>query len=286
MAYYEGESLKDKIDRGPMPLAQAIDFATQVAQGLAKVHAKGIVHRDIKPANIMVTNEGTAKICDFGIAKLASMIGFSKMGTTIGTPAYISPEQARGKEVDHRSDIWSLGVLLYEMLTGKLPFREKNEQALMYAILHEEPEPITASRPEAPVSLQQVVAKAMAKDPQQRYLNLEAMLRDLRSLQKELQPETMPASFREKPQSFLYTGAAILMILMLAGAILLWQQKNNVARPGGKKASEDVAAFKRNRIAVLPFANISSAAGDEFLADGMTDELISTLSRNQACPCA
>jgi len=146
MAYYEGETLEQKIEYGPLKLEEAIDIAIQVTEGLQEAHKKGIVHRDIKSANITVVTRGQVKIMDFGLAKLAGQAKLTEAGTTLGTAAYMSPEQTRGGEVDHRTDIWSLGVVLYEMVTGQLPFKGKYEQAVMYSILNEDPEAITALR--------------------------------------------------------------------------------------------------------------------------------------------
>ncbi|UCF78856.1 MAG: protein kinase [Candidatus Eiseniibacteriota bacterium] len=188
MACYEGEGLKDRIKRGPLPLKEALEVAAQIAGGLSKAHGKGIFHRDIKPGNIILTSDGIAKILDFGLAKLEGRTVITREGTTLGTAAYMSPEQARGEGVDHRSDIWSLGVVLYEMLAGRPPFRSEYQQALVYSILNETPPPLTSLRPEVSWSLEQIILRATAKDPQERYHSAEEMLRDLRKVAEQLEP--------------------------------------------------------------------------------------------------
>ncbi len=176
MAYYDGETIKAKIARGPLPVSEALDYAVQAALGLSKAHAEGIIHRDIKPANIMVTRDGVVKIVDFGLAKMASQTQLTKAGTTLGTVSYMSPEQTQGEEVDARTDVWSLGVVLYELLTGKPPFRGDYEAAVIYSILHEAPEPISAVRPDVPEELAQVVLQCLDQDRDHRLESAEALI--------------------------------------------------------------------------------------------------------------
>ncbi len=178
MAFYDGETLKKKIAAGPQPVDRAIDIAAQVVQGLARAHEAGITHRDIKPANLMVTNRGEVKIVDFGLAKMAH-VDLTKPGSTLGTAAYMSPEQARGEPVDYRTDIWALGVVLYEMLAGQLPFRGEYEAAVAYSILNEEPKMITGLRADVPPELESVVNKCLEKMRENRYQNANELLVDL-----------------------------------------------------------------------------------------------------------
>jgi hypothetical protein len=184
MAYYEGETLEEKVTKGPLEVEEAIDIATQVAEGLAKAHQKDVVHRDIKPANIIITSEGVAKILDFGLAKLAGRSKLTRSGTTVGTAAYMSPEQIKGEEVDQRTDIWSFGVALYEVVAGQLPFRGEYEQAVMYSILNEEPEPLNLLRADIPKELTDVVERSMNKDLGKRYSTAVDLLADLENFQK------------------------------------------------------------------------------------------------------
>ncbi len=186
MGYVEGKSLRDKIASGPLNVDKAIDIAIQIAEGLREAHEKGIVHRDIKSGNIMVTGKGQAKIMDFGLAKMTKGQFTNKKRTTLGTAAYMSPEQARGEEVDQRTDIWSLGVVLYEMISGQLPFRGEYEQAIIYSILNEEPQPVTDLRPGLPQGIERILDKALAKDSDKRYQQAAGILADLKASAEEL----------------------------------------------------------------------------------------------------
>ena len=182
MDCYIGETLSQIIDRGPLKTNTAIDITVQIATGLKKAHDSGIVHRDIKPANIILTNDGIVKIVDFGLAKLRGRVRLTKEGVSVGTVEYMSPEQVRGEEVDQRTDIWSLGVVLYEILAGHLPFKSEYEQATIYSILNEEPRPIVESRPDILAELEQIVTRMLQKNRDVRYQNISQVIADLHEL--------------------------------------------------------------------------------------------------------
>jgi len=184
MACIEGQSVKDKIAERPLKLQETLDIAIQTAQGLQVAHEKDIVHRDIKGANLMVTPQGQVKIMDFGLAQFAEQSRLIKTATMLGTPAYMSPEQAQRLPTDRRTDIWSLGVVIYEMVTGRLPFEGEREAAVAYSIVHEEPEPMTAQRVDVPVELDRIVGKAMAKSPDERYQHVDELLVDVKALKR------------------------------------------------------------------------------------------------------
>ncbi len=220
MDLYEGETLKKKIDRGPLKIEEAIETAIQIAQGLAKAHEHGIVHRDIKPANILVTSDGVPKIVDFGLAKLSGRTMLTKTSSTIGTAAYMSPEQARGEPTDQRTDIWSLGVLLYGMISGKRPFDAEYENALLYSILNAEPEPITGLRSGVPMQLESIIGKCMAKAREKRYQHTDELIVDLRGIHPA-SASLPPTSYRatvvrpRRTRTLVFLAVAALIIVAI-----------------------------------------------------------------------
>ena len=179
MAFYDGETLLKRLQRGPLPVDEAVDIAVQIAQGLAKAHEAGIVHRDIKPANVMVTKDGLVKILDFGIAKLVGQTGPTRTGTTLGTVAYMAPEQISGGMVDQQSDLWSLGAVLYEMLTGRQAFQGDHEFAAINAILNRDPQPVRSLRQDVSGALEHVLKRSLAKRREERYPSMAEVLKDL-----------------------------------------------------------------------------------------------------------
>ncbi len=186
MAYVEGETLEERIARGPLPIKEALDIGQQIAKGLEGAHEKGIVHRDIKPANILVAQDGQVTIMDFGLARLTEASRLTKADTTVGTVAYMSPEQAQGGEVDHRSDLWALGCAIYEMIAGARPFKGAYDQALLYEIVQQEPEPLTGVRAGVPMELEFIVGKCLAKDASDRYQSAKEIAVDLRTLAEKM----------------------------------------------------------------------------------------------------
>jgi serine/threonine protein kinase len=190
MPCVKGQSLKEKIAAGPLSVEEALDIAGQVAEGLKEAHERGIVHRDIKPANIMLTEKGQAKIMDFGLAKLTAAADVTQTLGIMGTIAYMSPEQARGEAVDHRTDIWSFGATMYEILTGTLPFGPKPEQTLIFSILNDAPEPPSRLRKDIPRPVDQLVLKTLEKDKLRRFQNMAELLKDLKAAR--LSGVTMP----------------------------------------------------------------------------------------------
>lgn len=178
MPFYEGETLKQRINKSPMAAADVLSIATHVGEGLDAAHNEGILHRDIKPANIMLTNDGGVKILDFGVAKISGVEN-TNTGAALGTVAYMSPEQIQGHRVDRRADVWSLGVILYEMFVGRRPFKGKYTHEIMYSVLHDEAELVSSQLPEAPALLDEIILSALNRDLEKRYQTVSELLKDL-----------------------------------------------------------------------------------------------------------
>jgi serine/threonine-protein kinase len=268
MDCYEGETLRQKIERGPLKLDEACDLALQIGQGLAEAHQHGIVHRDVKPANILITKSGVAKILDFGLAKLAGQTRLTKAGSTLGTVAYMSLEQARGEEADSRTDIWSLGVVLYEMVTGQRPFKGDYDNAVMYSILNAEPEAVTGLRSGVPMELERIANKCLEKSPAERYQHVDDLLADLRSIKRRLETGERPskAGFpkRLKRRALIrYGGVAVVLVAVILGVVYFFLPTREVF----------------DSIAVLPLENLSGDPSQEYFSDGMTDALITELQK-------
>jgi serine/threonine protein kinase/tetratricopeptide (TPR) repeat protein len=280
MGYYEGKTVEEKTKQGPLEIDEALDITIQVAQGLDKAHKKKIIHRDIKSANIIVTTDGVVKIVDFGIAKLAGQTRVTKDGTSLGTASYMSPEQTLGKEVDNRTDIWSLGVVLYEMLTGLTPFQGDYEQAVVYSIMNEEPKPLTGLRTGISMELERIVNKSLAKDPNERYQRLDELIIDLKHVKKEpekektktqVPPPLPPTSVDikpvwKKPIPIAITASAIIVII--AGLLIFGGKTDGPASRLGDKS-----------IAILPFKVIGDSKEEEYFSDGMHDDILSQVAK-------
>ena len=225
MEYVEGKSLAEKIEEGPLELEEALEISVQVAEGLQEAHKKGIIHRDIKSANIMVSDKGQAKVMDFGLAKVKGGTLLTREGRTLGTVAYMSPEQARGGEVDQRSDIWSLGVVIYEMLSGQLPFKGDHVASILYSAAHDEPKRLKEIKPGIPWEVEQIIGRALKKKPESRYSSAAEILKDLKAYLTTLRaPElgiTDLKSFLRHMRKPRFAIPAILIVLLL-GAIAVW----------------------------------------------------------------
>ena len=217
MTRYSGQTLKDRLTEGSLPVAEALEIARQMTSGLAAAHRHGIVHRDIKPANIFLTDDGLVKILDFGLARLPDHTALTKAGATLGTVAYMSPEQARGERPGPASDTWSVGVVLYEALTGKVPFAGRFHQAVIYAILNQDPEPLVQLRPDSPTPLNAIVASCLAKDAADRPSNAGALLADLRKVGADKPSGTRPWRIRRSLTVALLLAFGTAVVAIVGG---------------------------------------------------------------------
>ena len=277
----EGETLRQRLMRGRMEVGEALDVAIQVASALAAAHEAGVVHRDIKPENIMLRPDGYVKVLDFGIAKLAESafaeatadgagsmtLAETNLGSILGTVRYMSPEQARGAPVDKGTDIWSLGVVLYEMLTGHAPFTGETPGEVMASILEKEPPPLTSYVAHTLAELQQIISKALRKDREERYQSAHELLEALRDLRHKLEfkAELKRSTAAPKLAAFIMLGAIVV------GAFFAFRMSRHKAVP--------LPPFPEKSIAVLPFLDLSQAKDQEYFCEGMSEEILDALAK-------
>jgi serine/threonine-protein kinase len=312
--FIDGETLRQRLKNGPLKLGEVLDVAAQIASALSAAHAAGIVHRDIKPENIMLRRDGIVKLLDFGLAKLTERVSPDSVdteaptslktdpGTVLGTAVYMSPEQARGLEVDARTDIFSFGVLIYEMIAGRLPFEGSNTNEILASILSDkEPSPLARYAREVPAELERIVSKALRKDREQRYQTARDLLIDLHSLKDRLQfeaelersaPTEMRASkaaingdvrqaftqaektstdkFPAATKRYATPALALLLLVTLTAIAYFYFRSSNKSIGGRPEISS---------IAILPFVNVNTNADTEYLSNGIADSLINSLSQ-------
>jgi serine/threonine protein kinase/Tfp pilus assembly protein PilF len=271
LEYLPGGTLKEKLQMlnasgGELPLADVVRYALQIAEGLGHAHRRHIIHRDVKTDNIMLTEGGSLKITDFGLAKLKGGASLTKVGSTVGTAAYMSPEQFEGRDVDQRSDIFSFGVVLYELLTGRLPFRGEHDAALAYSVVHEEPASPQSIRPSVPPALQAIVVGCLEKDRERRYQSMDDVVAALREINPSEGSRPVAAPTPEpkaSPQWWMFAAGGALLVALAAVALWYWKSDR----------------IERRSVAVLPFKNMSEEKDNEYFSDGITEDIIAQLSK-------
>ncbi len=271
MEYIDGKSIKELVRQQTLSVDRVVEIALQIGEGLNAAHKKEIVHRDVKSDNVMLTAEGVVKITDFGLAKLKGATKLTKTGTTMGTLQYMSPEQAQGVEVDQRSDVFSFGVILYEMITGQLPFRGEYEASVIYSILNETPEPLARYKANVPEGLQRIVDKALQKDVSTRYQSAAEVVADLKGLQKETR-----VVIAAKPKSKLLALVIPAFVVSVIALLFLILKPFRV-----QVVPEKSAIAKENSLAIMYFDNLVDVEDEERLGEIVTNLLITDLSESE-----
>ncbi len=277
MAYYEGETLKDKIQRGPLTISNALNYSLQVLQGLERAHQAGMIHRDIKSANIIITKHNEVRILDFGLAKLRGQTTVTKPGKTPGTVFYMSPEQIKGENIDQRTDLWSMGVMLYEMLTGEFPFKGDYEQAVLYSILNEEPKPIYEINKNVPFQLAKIVYRCLSKNLSKRYQSATELHSELEKLKQQIDagekvsviPRSLQFKIFLKMRKFITAAVFVLSIIIIS--LLFHTQISNFLGFTGVPTEKNIA--------ILPCTNIGNNPEYHAFLEGMVETLTSKLTQ-------
>ncbi|HEY8131161.1 MAG TPA: serine/threonine-protein kinase, partial [Thermoanaerobaculia bacterium] len=274
MELIDGTTLRERVGRDS--LTKILNYFVQIADGLAKAHGAGILHRDLKPENVMVSVDGYAKVVDFGLAKMQPMatddtrsptaVADSAVGSVVGTVSYMSPEQVEGRPVDARSDVFSFGSMLYEALTGKRPFDSRTPVDTMHAIAHATPAPLIDSGRAIPADLQRIVARCLAKAPEDRYQSIKEAAIELRSVIREIESGAAQPIVRRRPRwPALIAGAIVLIVIVAIIVKRPWQPKTT--------------ATSIQSLAILPFQNATRNPDADYISDGITDDIINSLSQ-------
>lgn len=266
LEYVDGVDLKDIIEEKKLSFNEKVDIALQIAEGLKVAHDKGIIHRDIKSRNIMIDTSKRVKIMDFGLAHLEGSDHITKTGTTLGTTSYMSPEQLRGEKADFRSDIWALGVVLYELFTGEMPFRGLHEPAVMYSITEEDPAPIDETSEKVPAYVRNVIDRCLEKKPENRYQNISEVITDLKE-ESAKSPKRVGSSVNSKITRNLLGGIAAVSLLIL---VFIFFQSNVF--------SSDAEIPEKRYLAVLPIENIGNNPEIQAICDGLAETFSFQLS--------
>ena len=277
MEFIDGFELKEKLKAGPIPVSETLNIAKQIAQGLETAHSKGIIHRDIKSSNIMITKNGNVKIMDFGLAKIGHGTEITKIGTTIGTTAYMSPEQTRGETVNQQTDIWSFGIILYEMLTGELPFQGEYDQAIIYSINNIDYQPVTNYSGSEATVVDRILKKCLEKNQADRYKTVSDILKDFELPGEENQ--SVGKNVKSKLANKKYTRKKIFALTgFTIGIIIL----SFLVPAGWQKIKELVgwdSAPKVQHLLILPFVNIGNDQSKQAFCDGLMETLVSKLTQ-------
>jgi serine/threonine-protein kinase len=269
LEYISGGTLKSKLKQlksedKEFPISEVFNYGIQMAEALAHAHRHQIIHRDVKTDNMMLTEDGKVKLTDFGLAKLRGGTQLTKTGSTLGTAAYMSPEQIRGEDVDHRTDIFSLGVVLYELITSHLPFKGEFEAALSYSILNENPSPVKSLRRNVPQAFEQIINRCLEKDKTKRYQNVDEILMELKSVEYDL--SHIGKSNKERSKNIQWIAATVTVVLISIVIYIFYPKTTSILT-------------NNKTIAVLPFNNLSGDQEDEYFSDGIMEDILIQLSK-------
>jgi serine/threonine protein kinase/Tfp pilus assembly protein PilF len=287
MEYIDGVELKDKIKNEKISIDEAVGITVKICEGLEAAHKRGIVHRDIKSSNIMVTDDGTVKIMDFGLAKLGNGENLTRLGTTLGTVSYMSPEQTTGENVDQQTDLWSFGVVMYELFTGHLPFKGDYDQAIVYSIMNENPRELNSYDENIPQPVQFIIFKALAKNKEERYQSATDLLNDLRLLKQSTESQQsisaqysfIDQNVKIKKTQLLKSRYFKLIVILISLSVIVFLLFNYISQVNQNSQGELSLVPAEKHIAVLPFNVIGGSANDQSLAEGLGEIITSKLSQ-------